>query len=371
MKKSSHKLLFAAVIVFLAGVIAAFPCLKEQWYIHELRGGSSTVRCHASWQLATMKSHRAVPALIELLRVPGHSRARVNCCAVSALGTIGDRRAVAPIIAILESPQDGATNSVRFRSAAAMALGKIRDVKAVECLEGMLADTGYAVGESAMEALLQLGQDEGTVHSKRVRLLIDILSQSADSDQRKGAAQILGEMGAKEAVPSLYQAITNPVEAVRAEAYRSLRRLGEPEHDLLRLRHDYTLACLTNASPNVRREAAKGIMQVAAAADVDALEKSLEDSDYYVRWCAAESLGRIGDPRVIPALQAAKSDKNWHVQYAAVWSLANLGDKSVIPELKDLYREYPTVNSEITDRLKRLGVTDEEIAQAKAVAHAR
>ena len=50
---------------------------------------------------------------------------------------------------------------------------------------------------------------------------------------------------------------------------------------------------------------------------VDALIKSLKNSDWYVRWGAIEALGTIGDSRALEHLKKALDDKDEYVRTAA------------------------------------------------------
>ena len=172
-------------------------------------------------------------------------------------------------------------------------------------------------------------------------------------------------------IPALYEALSDESEAVRAEAHHSLVEMGESGEEVASLRRQATLAFLSNPSASIRCEAAKGLLRTGKTEDVDDLVKALRDPDKEIRWWAARALGRIGAPSAIPDLQAAVADTSWRVRDSAALSLADLGDRSVIPDLKRLYKRYPTVNGWITDRLRKLGVTEDEIARAKADAKNR
>jgi len=77
--------------------------------------------------------------------------------AAKALGRIGDRRAVEPLIALLTHKNGG------VRGDAAEALGTIGDERAVRPLISLLADPWVSTREKAVEALTRLTGKRPTV----------------------------------------------------------------------------------------------------------------------------------------------------------------------------------------------------------------
>ena len=73
--------------------------------------------------------------------------------AAEALGKIGDKRAVEPLIKALED-KDGYVSQHSAR-----ALGKIGDTRAVEPLIELLSDDDWGVRNAAKEALKKLGHE--------------------------------------------------------------------------------------------------------------------------------------------------------------------------------------------------------------------
>jgi HEAT repeat protein len=96
----------------------------------------------------SMKTQGDIGGLIEALRYgKDHS---VRFAAALALGKIGDTRAVKPLIRAFQDRDD-------IREAAAVALGKIGHPSAVEPLSALLNDTSWDVRGSAAKALGQIG----------------------------------------------------------------------------------------------------------------------------------------------------------------------------------------------------------------------
>ncbi|BCM88894.1 hypothetical protein IAD21_00736 [Abditibacteriota bacterium] len=72
---------------------------------------------------------------------------------------------------------------------------------------------------------------------------------------------------------------------------------------------------------------------------IPAVEKTLKDKDWRVRYSAARSLGYIGDASAIPALEKALKDKDWRVRKDAVRALGHINDSSARPALEKALRD--------------------------------
>lgn len=117
--------------------------------IAALRDSNSEMRSAAASALGKLGDTRAVEPLIAVLE-DSESNARER--ATIALGKLGDVRAVEPLIpALRDSNSD-------VRSAAATALGRLGDVRAVEPLTVALADMDRYVQKSVTEALAKIRQ---------------------------------------------------------------------------------------------------------------------------------------------------------------------------------------------------------------------
>jgi len=208
----------------------------------------------------------AVGPLIAALADPAEStRER----AATALGDIGDPRAVAPLIAALDVP--GRRESAR--KAAARALGKLRDARAVDPLITALQDTGLPrVSTAAAEALGKIGDP---------RAVGPLLA--AYHDMRAPTLGALVEIGAP-AIEPLATALHSSQEASRRCAVLALHDIGGPSavEPLITALHD--------ESAPVRQAAAVALGKAGGTRVMEPLIAALHDDDDEVRGTAAEIL---------------------------------------------------------------------------------
>jgi hypothetical protein len=166
-----------------------------------------TVRVAAAIALGKIGDNRALKPLILALKDP---YSVLQDEAVAALVKIGEP-AVEPLIAALE---DTDTDAVRV--AAAIALGKIGDNRAVEPLILALKDRYSVLQDEAVAALVKIGEPA-------VGPLITRLKNKSVTI-RVASATVLGIIGDKRAVHSLVEALTDW--EVRHSAAMALDSLG-------------------------------------------------------------------------------------------------------------------------------------------------
>ncbi|MBI3186157.1 MAG: HEAT repeat domain-containing protein [Myxococcales bacterium] len=157
--------------------------------------------------------------------------------------------------------------SWRVRRAALEQLSRLpRAEEAVESLAFVLADRGQTgARNAAAEALVRLG---ASAEAKVISLV-----SHADADQRKFAAEILGEMKCRSAVGPLAAALEDADLNVRAAAAEALGRIGG-------------------------EEAAR------------ALERLLKESEPILRLCALEGLAALRRPPPLPLVAPLLEDSS-------------------------------------------------------------
>lgn len=289
--------------------------------------------------------------------------------AAEALGDLGDKRAVEPLIALLK-------NGDRYeRSSAAKALAKLGDKRAVEPLIGCLMDHQYGVLHAAGEALAKLGdkraveplivclkdQDRnlrwvatealGNLGDERaVEPLIGCLKLMKDQELYVvfHTAEALGKLG-KPAVGPLIACLRDQDQNVRLGAKKALGKLGKPAVEPM-------IACLKDQDQNVRSAAIAVLGKLEDVRAVDQLITCLKDEDKNTRRLAALALGKPGNTRAFEPLIACLKDQAWLVRMCAAMALGNLRDvRAVEPLIACLKDQVRTVRSDVAAALGYLG----------------
>lgn len=154
----------------------------------------------------------AVPRLTEELRRGSPTSARL---AAEALGGIGDRRATAALVAVVERRDEA-------RIVALEALARLADPAAVPALVSA-AETGEApeLRVLALQALEATADGRGAVAVARALL-------DADAGVRAAAAHLAGSLGASAEAPALAARLTDQDVGVRRAAAQALARLPTP-----------------------------------------------------------------------------------------------------------------------------------------------
>jgi HEAT repeat protein len=246
----------------------------------------------------------AVPLLIEQLRAGDLDTRRA---AVVALGRIGDRRAVEPLIELLQE---------RYRDLwvpVASALARLGDARAFEPLLALLADGDVAARQAAVGALNSIGHPD---MASRVCALLE----HPNPLLRESAVKIAGYFGYPECADVLIAKCADPDESVRAAAIEHLPYFDAP-------RTEETLASvLRSDTPRARAAAAQALGSVLGHAAHQLLRDAAGDPDAWVRYFAASSLARQRDRAALGILsQLAAADPAPHVRIAAIDAIGDIG----------------------------------------------
>ena len=209
-----------------------------------------------------------------------------------------------------------------FRSSAAEALGKIGDKRAVEPLIEALRDSFSDVRYYAARALGEIRD------SRVVEPLIEAL-RDEDYEVRGNAALALGKIGDKRAVEPLTKSLKNKDRGVRMRATEALDRLGWiPKDDSEKTR--YLIA----------KKQWDELVKLGVPA-VGSLIETLEDEDINiecgatiregiaVREGAARTLGKIEDKRAVEPLTKALKDGDESIRRAAKNALEKIKTKKI------------------------------------------
>lgn len=232
----------------------------------------------------------AVEPLIRVVSDPANGPS-VRQDAARILGDLGDPRASEALLRVLGYLDGGSFEEVRLAGSAAIALGQLKEPRAVEPIVKHYELDTPGIGRCCFD---QLPVALGLLRDRRGT---PALLKAADNKARMyalPAVQSLGELGDPAAVEFLSKLLlTPPEELVRKYAASSFH------------------AVYAQFSPNP------------ALAGALASVAELREADE-VRTAAAVALGRIGDPFAVVALTVARDDASKEVAEAAVAALARI-----------------------------------------------
>ena len=286
-----------------------------------LRNGNLEVRANAAQTLREVGDSRTVGPLIEALK----DHTAVQIPAIEALGNIGDRRAIEPMLLV-------PTNSFLLRPVAVgEALARIGDARGVEALSAALTNSGSWVSIRVARALGRIGDAHAT------EALCQALQNGDESEYVQAAAivEALGEIGNERAVEALLHALVIEGREDGFLGNRLGKALGETG-DSRTVRP--LLQALEHQSFRIRQSAAIALGGIGDSRAADSLIGALRDEYAVVRQAAAKALGQIGDRRAIEPLLATITYARPSVRVAAGEALAQLGNPQGVEMVIDVFR---------------------------------
>ena len=211
---------------------------------------------------------------------------QVRIKTVVALGLLRNSRAVRPLVEVLEDPQPG------LRIAAAEALNALGDEQALEPLLRAAKDENLLVRMAAVSALPAI--DDPRVADAIIDALLD-----PQPKIRERAVVLLRIVDVPAKSRLWIACLKDTASDVRRAAAQELAAMGDDDGVLEAL----IGACQDN-DPKVKREAAESLGKIGSAKAVDALIPMLKAwDDYELRSATAKALCRIGGPRSAKALR--------------------------------------------------------------------
>jgi HEAT repeat protein len=187
------------------------------------------------------------------------------------------------------------------------ALGRLRDVRAVAPLAGLLGDEDAATAGLAASALVRIGQSGA---GPREAVLVAARDR-AEARPSAAVYRTLGALGGPEDVAFVAAGLAAQAPAERVAAAGALGALAQ--RGLLRGPAPALAAALSDPAWTVRAAAARAMAEVgrargAGACDAEALVRALRDPEHAVRAAAAEALGTCGRPGDAAPLAAVARD---------------------------------------------------------------
>ncbi len=257
--------------------------------------------------LGNIGDKRAVAPLIKALNRP----AEIAAAAASALGKLGDKRAVMPLVKALHSDTEWIADAARV---ALTELGK----PAIAPLKQMLQEPQPEMRRRALEALAEMKDPAlASVLIAHLKDGVGTPSASAFAPVRKVAAEGLGLLRAKSAVGPLVAALADPNWRVSYAARDALVYINEPAIPAL-------IRALASANLRTRLYAQQALISIGEPATPKVIA-ALNSESPAARAGAAYILGEVGGSDVVSALQSHANDPDSGVRYAVKLALSRIG----------------------------------------------
>ncbi|HEX7490657.1 MAG TPA: HEAT repeat domain-containing protein [Candidatus Limnocylindrales bacterium] len=239
-----------------------------------------------------------------LIKALSYKDAAIRTAAADALGPLKDPLAVEPLVGLLKDENAG------VRRAAVAALAARGGHRVVEPLVASLEDTNFDVRATAATAVYR-------------RLMTD-----ADAETRRNTASALGRLRIADAVEPLAKATMDSDETVRVASIKALQALRDCEAIIpliTVLAHEQVRQKTAGRSSlPVERAASQALDALCDESGIEALQTTMRHEDTDVREIAVRRLARIASPLVAQSLVAVLIDKEPVVRRAAARGLAEL-----------------------------------------------
>ncbi len=271
-----------------------------------------------AWLLDTYDRLGLVDKYIEKLR--NARKWRERAFAAELLGRVGNAKAVPTLLATVQATR---TEDADVREIALRALARIADPRAIDALVDALKNAEVWLAPRIADILSRHG-------ALCVAPLVKFLEEPSRHPARAWAANVLGEVKAARAFPTLVRSLGDLDDEVRAKSAGALGRLGD-------------------------RRAVTYL-----------LEHLLSDPAPFVRARIAGALGQFNDPEVISTLVRALGDPAWWVRMRSVEALEQIGADAEEPLMLALNDPDPEIRIRSAVALERLGVPSRLVAQVES-----
>jgi hypothetical protein len=246
-------------------------------------------------------------------------------------------------------PQEDLTSSGRVAKAIPSTAPTVD--AALERFYRFLDESGGSTGPGRWQRMRQLVDDFRTMGDAGVEALMRVLAGGTNSDERRAAAQLLGELQAAQALPALQEILDKDSDVLlRRAAAAALRRLQSPDSAPV------LESLLANAGEDrfVRMSAALGLAQLGRSLGVNALAQIFDESnaDGRGRELAFRALSSLEDERPLPFMRrvlTSGAEVSYRLQ--AIRFLAAQGDRQSLPALQQVMQspiEQPSIRDAAT-----------------------
>jgi len=238
------------------------------------------------------------------------------CKASAALGLLGDRRAVEPLIDTLKF------DNITVSKKVAEALGKIGDARAFMPLMKLLEKPDSELQIKAMEALGRLGDG-------RAVEVISLKLKDRDPEIRLAAAEALSNFSDERAIEPLREIIKKDKNLeIKRIAIRSLGKIKTSQNV------SFLIDLYKEDTKELHGALIKALCDLSDAGAIDVFTESLESDEPQIRFLAAGALGKLKDKRALPFLIKTLDDSDWRVCSEAIKALGRLALPEAAEKLK-------------------------------------
>ncbi|HUX08969.1 MAG TPA: HEAT repeat domain-containing protein [Acidobacteriota bacterium] len=325
MKNSGFKVRCKAakVLGYLADLLAVQPLIEAS------NAPDIEFREIVFESLGRIGAPEAVETLLKALEVEESGGPRRE--AISALGKIGDYRAIWPIVEALEDDDEW------VRWDAEYALSEF-GVLAVEGLIGKLAGTNKRTLEIVMKILGKIGD------SRAVQPLIDIVKTREELSV--AAEEALIELGESAVEPLIGSLVCEDIPALE-RVIKTLGRLGNPKAV-------QPLMKIARGKDRIRPIAIKAVCEIADPDSADFLHEMLQVTAEDVRVSVLRALGKIGDADAVKTLIKIM-DKGLKDREEVIFALGEIGNPKAIGVLLKELTDRKDFEAQAAEALGKIG----------------
>ena len=274
-----------------------------------LKGPGKYSAAFAARGLGAIKDPAAVEPLLAIVTTP-EAPLEVVVSAVRALASIGDRRAVAPLVKLAS---DAADPNIRLQAVAA--LGTLRAMDGLAIVEDLLTDPWPTMRATALRAA-------ASIDVENFVLVLSGMEPDPQWSVRSALAEVLGTLPPDVALERARSMLQDEDRRVIPAVLTALVRLKAPDAAAL------ALAQLKEPDFVVRATAARIVGELKPAGGAEALRESLTlaegDAAIDARAAMLSALAEYGGAPATATVKEALADKDWAVRVHAAGLLARL-----------------------------------------------
>jgi len=330
----------------------------------------ATVRTEVMSSLGPCGTASSVPTIVEALH---DENVLVRVSAVSALAQFDDANSISPLLEALNDP-DWHVRATAIKTLSSLCGNqKDRLARIIDPIAARLQDDQYALVRDRAADALAHPEDEKAI-AALIRAIV-----SDDREARFHAHEAIIRSRAVSALVPLSKYVHHQNRDVREKIIRIYGEIGGKDQI------PFVTEALNDSDPIVRLAAVESLRKLQGEGLVEALEGKCNDADSNVRAESARALGNLGDRKAVPKLVDLLRDSNGFVRSAAAEALGQLGDKTATESLIQVLtglKQQPAAGSQqdgivigtqsgLLPDIAKLKLVEEKIIAAKALGDIR